>query len=82
MGHSLFDIALYAFHYFVLTELCILGADFGCNSETGRNGHAQQIHFRQVCAFTAEKISHPGIAFGFTVAERVDSFHWIININL
>ena len=31
-----------------------------------------------VGAFAAEEISHLGIAFGFTVTECIDSFHWLI----
>ncbi len=80
MRYRSFNLFLDAIYNLILAILCILGTNLCCNGETGRHGHAEQVHFCQIGALAAEKISHPGISFGFTVAECVDSFHWLIEL--
>ena len=52
----------------------IISANFGCYSKSGRYGQANDIHFCQVGTFTAEEISHAGIAFGFAVTKCINPF--------
>ena len=78
MRYGFLNVFLYECDHFVATMLCVLVADFGCDGEAGGHGHAQEVHLSEVGAFAAEEISHLGIAFGFTVTECIDSFHWLI----
>ena len=47
----------------------VLGASFGGDGETLGNGQTDLAHLCQVCALTAEKVTHGGIAFGEHVNE-------------
>ena len=70
------DCCLYIFldvgYDLVAAILGILCADFCCDGESGRYGHSQKIHFGKVSSLATEKVSHLGITFGLTVAERID----------
>ena len=71
-------VFLYECDHFVATMFCVLVADFGSDGEAGGHGHAQEVHLSEVGAFAAEEIAHLGIAFGFTVTECINSFHWLL----
>ena len=72
MSNSFLDVFLDVGHNFIAAILGVFSADFSRNGKTRRNGHAQQVHLGKVGAFTAEQISHTRIAFGFSIAERID----------
>ena len=72
MGDSFLHIALDVFNHFIAAILGILVADFCGDGEAGRHRHAQQIHFSKVSTLAAEDVAHPGITFGFSVAECID----------
>ena len=78
MRYGFLNIFLYECDYFIAAMLCVLVADFGSYGEAGGHGHAQEVHLGEVGAFAAEEIAHLGIAFGFTVTECINSFHWLI----
>ena len=59
----------------ILTYAIIIVARCGGDGKPGRNGHANFIHFGEVGTFTAEQITHRGVALGFSVAECVNSFY-------
>lgn len=75
VGNSVLNFFLDAFHHFFFAVLGVFGADFGCDCETGRHGHAKEVHFGEIRAFTSEEVAHVGIAFSFAVAKQIDSFH-------
>ena len=62
-------------HDGVLTNTVIVVARCGGDRKTGRNGHTDFIHFGKVRTFTTEQITHGCVAFGFSVAECVNSFY-------
>ena len=47
----------------------VLGAGFGGDGEALGNGQTDLAHLSQVCALTAEEVTHGGIAFGEHVNE-------------
>ncbi len=60
-------------HNIVIDEpaiLIILGACFGRNGETLRNGKTDLGHFSEIRSFTAKQFAHGRIAFG----EKIDIF--------
>ena len=50
----------------------IIGTDLGGNGETRGNRDAYPGHFRQVGPFAAQKLLHPGMAFGLAIAKRIN----------
>ena len=48
---------------------------FGGDGESRRNGNADEVHLRKVGTFAAEQLTHFAVAFGFLVAEGIDSFY-------
>ena len=48
---------------------------FGGDGESRRNGNADEVHLRKVGTFAAEQFTHFAVAFGFLVAEGIDSFY-------
>ena len=71
MGNCFLNVSLDVGYDSVTSQLGILGAYFCGDGETGRNGHAQQVHFCQIGALTAKKVSHVRCSFGLTVAECI-----------
>ena len=55
-----------------LAVVIVTGAGFGGNREALRHGKPEPGHFREVGAFTAEKLAHSGISFGQTGTEEVN----------
>ncbi len=74
MSDSLLHFVLDVGYNFIAAILSVLSADVGRDGESRRYGHSQKVHFRKVCALAAKEISHPGITFGLTIAERINSF--------
>ena len=77
MSDGIFNFFLNKFYYCIAAFLGVFGTHFSGDGKSGRNGHSQQVHLGKVGTFAAKKISHLGIAFGFTVAECINSFHWL-----
>ena len=80
MGDGFLDIFPDEAYDVVAAVLGVFVADFGSDGEAGRHGHAQEVHFGKIGAFAAKKVAHLGVAFGFTVAEEVDSFCFVTHI--
>ena len=81
MGDGFFDIGFDILNHIIAAILSVLGADFGCDCETGRHGHPQEIHFSEVGTFAAEEVAHRGISFSLAVAESVDFFcHRLVDL--
>ena len=58
----------------LMVIVVIVGADFGRNRKSGRHRQTDLVHFRKVGTFTAQEISHRGIAFGFAVSKCIYPF--------
>ena len=54
LGDAVLDHALQFFRVRLLVGV-VIGADFGRDRETGRNGQTDAAHFGEVCAFAAEQ---------------------------
>ncbi len=71
--HGLRDLLLDACRVLPLV-LIEVDADIGRNRETGRHGHAQSGHLRQVRPFAPEQILHPRVALTLAASEKVHHF--------
>ena len=71
MCYCFLNISLDIGYDSVTAHLGILGAYFSGDCETGRHRHTQQVHFCQIGALAAEKISHVRCSFGLAVAECI-----------
>ena len=72
-----FQLLEILFHFLIesvrplLAILEIEVADIGGDRESGWDGETDLCHFRQACAFSAERFFHAAIALGDPVSERV-----------
>ena len=63
-----------------LIVVVIIRTNFCCNRKSGRNGQTDLVHFSQVGTFTAQEITHAGVAFGFAVSKCIYPFtHGLIS---
>ncbi len=72
MGDGLLYVRLDVLDNLVASVLCVFCADFCSDGEARRYGHSEEIHLGKVSTLAAEKISHLGITFGLSVAERIN----------
>ena len=72
-GHSGFYLIFQVSRIGVVVVV-IICTNFSCNRKSRRNGQTDDIHFCQVSTFTAEEISHAGIAFRFAVTKCIYPF--------
>ena len=53
----------------------IFGTYFRGDREARGDGDADEVHLREVRTLAAEQLTHFAVAFGFLVAEGIDSFN-------
>ena len=71
--HARFHLSLEA--CWVSALVCIvIGANFGCDCESGRNRKTNAAHLCEIRAFASEQCFHGTATIGFSVAEGINIF--------
>ena len=73
--HRLLHFGTEHLDYGLLAVGVIFGTYFRGDREARGDGDADEVHLREVRTLAAEQLTHFAVAFGFLVAEGIDSFN-------